>query len=64
MNFIKDRLGVTLIFIGVLGGYVLLTDVFHVLNPFLFHSITKVPPLFVEYFGQLMDCLLYTSRCV
>ena len=57
MNFIKDRLGVTLIFIGVLGGYVLLTDVFHVLNPFLFHSITKVPPLFVEYFGQLMDGL-------
>lgn len=53
-RFLKDRLGIILIFFGVLLGYVLLTDVFHVLNPFLFHSITTVPGLFRQYFPQLM----------
>lgn len=57
LNFIKDRLGIVLIFIGIIVGYILLTDVFHVLNPFLFYSITTVPPLFQSYFGQLMDGL-------
>lgn len=54
---IKDNIGVILIFIGVLAGYVLLTDVFHVLNPFLFYSITVIPPLFSEYFGMLIEGL-------
>lgn len=54
---IKDNIGVILIFIGVLVGYVLLTDVFHVLNPFLFYSITVIPPLFSEYFGMLIEGL-------
>lgn len=53
----KNRMGIILIFIGVIAGYVLLTDVFHVLNPFLFHSITTVPGLFSQYFGQLLDGL-------
>ena len=57
MGFIKDRLGVILIFIGVVAGYILLTDVFHVLNPFLFRSIFVVLPLFGEYWGQLLTGL-------
>ena len=54
---IRDNIGVILIFIVVLAGYVLLTDVFHVLNPFLFYSITVIPPLFSEYFGMLIEGL-------
>ena len=57
MGFIKDRLGVILIFIGLVAGYVLLTDVFHVLNPFLFRSIFVVLPLFGDYWGQLLTGL-------
>lgn len=57
VKYFKDRLGIILIFIGVLVGYVLLTDVFHILNPFLFHSITTIPPLLLQYFPQLMDGL-------
>ena len=56
-NFLKQRLGVIVIFIAVLVGYVLLTDVFHVLNPFLFHSITTVPSRFKEYLPQLLEGL-------
>lgn len=57
MKWIKDRLGIILIFIGILVVYVLLTDVFHVLNSFLFYSITTVPPLFQEYLPQLLEGL-------
>jgi len=57
IKFFKDRIGVVLILLGIVVAYVLLTDVFHVLNPFLFHSITTIPPLFSQYFGQLMDGL-------
>ena len=57
MRLIKDRLGVILIFIGVLTGYILLTDVFGLLNPFLFRSIFVVLSLFPEYWGQLLTGL-------
>jgi NitT/TauT family transport system permease protein len=56
-KYLKDRRGIILIFIGIVGGYILLTDVFHALNPFLFHSLTKIPALFRQYFGQLMTGL-------
>ncbi len=56
-KFFKEHLGVILIAVVVLVGYVLLTDVFHVLNSFLFYSIGTVPPLFVKYLPQLMDGL-------
>ena len=53
LKIIRDRLGIIFIFIGIVTGYVLLTDVFHVLNPFLFHSITTLPALFQRYLPQL-----------
>ncbi len=56
-RYLKDRLGIILIFIGIITGYVLLTDVFGVLNTFLFHSIATIPPLFREYFSQLLKGL-------
>lgn len=56
-KYIKDRLGITLIFFGILIGYILLTDVFHVLNPFLFHSIRIIPNLFAEYWHELLQGL-------
>ena len=56
-QYIKNRLGVICIFVAIVAGYVLLTDVFQVLNPFLFHSIRTVPPIFRQYFGQLVSGL-------
>lgn len=56
-NFFKEWAGVILIAVAVLVSYVLLTDVFHVLNPFLFHSITTVPSLFAKYLPQLLEGL-------
>ncbi|MDR0648032.1 MAG: ABC transporter permease subunit [Synergistaceae bacterium] len=56
-QYLKNRCGIILIFIGIVSGYILLTDIFHVLNPFLFHSLTKIPRLFEQYFGQLMTGL-------
>ena len=55
INFIKKRLGIIIIFIGIIITYVLLTDVFGVLDPFLFKSITTIPPLFKEYLPQLIE---------
>lgn len=56
-KYLKDRVGIILIFIGVVSGYVLLTDVFHILDPFLFRSLAVIPSLFIQYFGQLMTGL-------
>ena len=56
-QFLQKRWGIILIFVCVIAAYVLLTDGFHVLNPFLFHSMSTVPGLFVSYFGQLMEGL-------
>lgn len=55
LDFFKKRLGVIIIFFGIIITYVLLTDVFGLLNPFLFRSITTIPPLFKEYLPQLLE---------
>ena len=55
MKVIKEYLGVILIGVGILVGYYLLTDVFHVLNPFLFYSLVDIPPLFIEYADKLFE---------
>lgn len=55
MKFIKNHLGKILIAVGIIVGYYLLTDVFHVLNPFLFYSLKDIPPLFVEYSDKLIE---------
>lgn len=54
-NFFYKRRGVIIILIGIIITYVLLTDVFSILNPFLFKSITVIPPLFSEYLKQLIE---------
>ncbi len=56
-NYIKKRLGIILIFIGIIITYILLTDIFRVLDPFLFYSISTVPPLLTSYFPQLIEGL-------
>lgn len=56
-KYLQDRRGVILIFMGMVIGYVLLTDIFHILDAFLFHSITTIPGIFKQYFGQLMTGL-------
>lgn len=55
LNYIDKRLGIILLFVGIIVTYVLLTDVFGALDPFLFHSITTIPPLFKSYLPQLME---------
>lgn len=55
MSFLKRHLGKILIAAGIIVGYYLLTDVFHLLNPFLFYSMKVIPPLFVQYFDKLID---------
>ncbi len=57
MSKIKDRLGTILIGVGLVVGYILLTDAFHVLAPFLFPSLAKVLSNIPDYIGQLMMCL-------
>lgn len=54
-KFLKEHIGVILIAVGIILGYYLLTDVFHVLNPFLFYSLKDIPPLFVEYSDRLLE---------
>lgn len=56
-KFVQNYLGIILIFIGVLVVYTLLCDVFHVLNPFLFYSLSDIPPLFPQYIRQLLEGL-------
>lgn len=55
INFFKKRLGIIIIFVGIIIAYALLTDVFGVLDPFLFRSITTILPLFKEYLPQLIE---------
>lgn len=57
MSKLKDRLGTILIGVGLVVGYILLTDVFHVLSDFLFPSLGVVLSNFPDYIGQLMVCL-------
>ncbi|MEN1762243.1 ABC transporter permease [Anoxynatronum sibiricum] len=56
-KMIRDRLGMILIFIGIIGSYYLATDVFGILDSFLFPGLSKILPGFILYFGQLMDGL-------
>lgn len=56
-KFIKDRLGIIIIFIGIIVVYELITGVFTILDPFLFPELSKVLPNFVSHFGQLMEGL-------
>ncbi|MBQ8693329.1 MAG: ABC transporter permease subunit [Synergistaceae bacterium] len=55
LKVLKNYLGIILIFIGIVAGYILLTDVWHVLDPFLFPSLSKVLPLFAEYSPKLLE---------
>ncbi|MHC1711240.1 MAG: ABC transporter permease [Solidesulfovibrio sp.] len=59
---IKYNLGILLIGIGIVLGYWLLTDVFRVLDPFLFVGPSKVLPAFVKSFGKLGDGLLSSLK--
>lgn len=56
-KFIDDHLGIALIFVGIVVGYILLTDGFRVLDAFLFPSLSKVLPLFGEYMPKLWEGL-------
>lgn len=58
MKFIKEHLGIILIAVGIIAVYYLLTDVFRVLNPFLFYSIKVLPPLFLQYSDKLIEGFL------
>lgn len=57
MKTIKKNLGIILIGVGIVVGYILLTDVFHVLSDFLFPSIWDVLKLVPQYIGKLMQGL-------
>ena len=54
-KFIDNYLGIVLIFIGIVVGYILLTDTYRVLDAFLFPSLSKVLPLFGEYMPKLWE---------
>jgi NitT/TauT family transport system permease protein len=59
---IMDRLGMILIFIGIVVSYELLTDVFGILDSFLFPGLSKILPGFISYFGKLMIGLKSSLR--
>lgn len=56
-KFLKNRGGVILIGVCIVILYILLTDVFHALSPFLFPSLADVIPLIPEYIGDLIEGL-------
>lgn len=57
-KFIIDRLGMILIFIGIVVLYELATDVFNIIDPFLFPGLSKILPGYGTYLGQLMEGLV------
>lgn len=61
-KFIVDRLGIILIFFGLITLYQLLTDVFGILDSFLFPGLSKVLPELIDYFGKLMQGLKSSLR--
>lgn len=61
-SFIIDRLGIVLIFIGIVVSYHLATEVFGILDPFLFPGLSKILPGFVAYFSRLMQGLKSSLR--
>lgn len=56
-KMITDRLGIVLIFIGIIVSYQLATDVFGMLDSFLFPGLSKILPGFISYFGKLVQGL-------
>ncbi|AOY78439.1 nitrate ABC transporter permease [Clostridium formicaceticum] len=46
-----------LIFIGIIVSYYLATDIFGILDSFLFPGLSKILPGFISYFRQLMEGL-------
>lgn len=57
-KFIKDRLGMILIFIGMVVLYILLTDVFEILDSFLFPRLGKILPNFISHYKKLIEGLV------
>lgn len=56
-KIIKKYGGIIVIGVAILFGYILLTDIFRVLSPFLFPSIFDVVKLLPKYIGQLFTGL-------
>ncbi|SNS25777.1 NitT/TauT family transport system permease protein [Anaerovirgula multivorans] len=56
-KMITDRLGIVLIFIGIVILYYLATDVFGILDSFLFPGLSKILSGFILYFGKLVQGL-------
>ncbi|MEG0898110.1 MAG: ABC transporter permease subunit [Oscillospiraceae bacterium] len=52
---LKNNAGIILIGLGIIIIYELLTDVFTVLDPFLFKGLSIIIPLFFEYIPQLLN---------
>lgn len=57
-KIITDRLGMILIFIGIVVLFELSTDVFAILDPFLFPGLSKVLPGYITHFGKLIQGLI------
>lgn len=56
-KFFQKNKGIILILIGLILIYTLLTDVFGVLDSFLFPGLSIVFPAFIEYLPELIDGL-------
>ena len=57
-KFVMDKLGILLVLTGLIIAYELLTDVFSILDPFLFRGLSQVLPRFVSHFDPLMNGLI------
>lgn len=57
MKKLNQYLGITGIFVGMVAGYILLTDVFGILDSFLFPGLGTVIPLFIDYLPKLLEGL-------
>ena len=57
-KFASDRLGILFILIGLIIVYELLTEVFGILDPFLFRGLSQVLPIFVSHFDPLIKGLI------
>lgn len=58
----KQNWGIGVIGIGIIAGYWLVTDAFHVLDPFLFVGPSKVLPAFAKSVGKLFEGLLSSLK--
>ncbi|EHQ88738.1 ABC transporter permease [Desulfosporosinus youngiae] len=57
-KLIENRLGIALILSGLVIAYELLTDVFGILDPFLFRGLSEVMPVFGTHYGMLLKGLV------